>query len=221
MTRILKRPADAASSMRLPVRSHDPRRPGRAMPADVRPEPDPAVDAERLKAELRTLREQAIREGLAQGRAQAESEVRAALEAELKQWRSGLEALEAAVSKKLQAIESLAVTIGFEAFASVLGEAYLRRDALEQSVRQLVAAAAASPALTIHVAPDQLERVRAALECSHRAGLQFDADAGLSGTECRVSSVRGEWETGLALQLQVIQEACLHAVEAGAKEAQS
>ena len=214
MATILKRPADAASSMRLPVRGHDARSALRTPEPVARPEP--VVDAEAAKAEMGLLRQQAVQEGLAQGRAQAEREVREALEAELSRWRSGFEAMESEVSKKLQSIETLAISIGFEAFANVLGDAYLQRDALLQSVRRLIDAAGASPTLVVHVAPVQLERVRAALAeqlASQRSRLQFEGDPSLSDTDCRVVSAQGQWETGLALQLQTIQDVCLAAIE--------
>lgn len=215
MTRILKRPADALGSLRLPVRHAETRVAARA-PA-VAAEPKPAVaqpmlpDAATVKAELDALREQAFREGLAQGRAQAEKEARAALEAELQRWRSGFENIEAALQRKLGELEPLGVAIGYEATAVLLGDAYANREALAESVRHLLDAASNALRLTVRVAPEQLQRVQAAWPAPGGGSrkLQFEADASLGAAECTVTSERGQLETGLALQLQAIQDALL------------
>lgn len=215
MTRILKRPADAASSLRLPVRAHEVRGTTRQTPApDTQAEAAQLIDPVALKEELDALREQALREGLVQGRAQAEREFRSALDAELKRSRESLEAVENAVREKLAALEPLAVAIGYEAFAGVLGAAYTQREAIVQSVRCLLEAAASSTVLKVRVAPTQLERVRGALagqELHSGRRLQFEADPGLRETQCSVVGERGQWETGLEVQLQAIQDALLRA----------
>jgi flagellar assembly protein FliH len=209
MTRILKRPADALDSLRLPVRHADSRTAAAESKSPVAQAALP--EASSFKAELDALREQAFREGLAQGRVQAEKEARVALEAELQRWRSVLENIEGALQRKLGELEPLGVAIGYEATAALLGDAYADRDALAASVRRLLDAAGNALRLTVRVAPQQLQRVQAAQRAPGGGPrkLQFEADASLGITECTVTSERGLLETSLALQLQAIQDVLL------------
>jgi len=173
-----------------------------------------AIDPRTVQAEIDAMRAQAVREGLAEGRSQAEQELRAAADAEGRSWRDGLASLESALQQKLDALEGLAVEIGYEAVAAVLGEAYARGTGIVESVRRLLDAAAGNFRLSVQVAPAQLERVRAALGAymaDPQRRLQFEADVTLADNECRVVSERGSLETGLALQLQSIQDALLRA----------
>jgi len=223
VSRILKHASDAGTALRLPMRVA---RSERDSDATAAPTAAPVVpDAAAIEAQLKALRERALREGYEQGRAQAEKDVRSAIEAGIAQCRQGLEKIEAAVVEKLQSVEPMAVAIGFHAMAVVLGRSYAERDAIVGAVRQLLAGTAESSlTLNIQISPTQLERVRAALEHApvpSARRLQFEADPALSDAECRVVSDRGRLETGLALQLQAVQDALLraHQVRGASKDA--
>lgn len=218
MASVLKRPIGVAATMRLPVRlpaAHPTPQESIADRGAGAAQGSPAaapIDPQVVEAEIDAMRAQAVRDGLAEGRNLAAQELRAAADAEARHWREGIAALESALQQKLEALEGLAVEIGYEAVAAVLGEAYAKEAGIVGSVRRLIDAAAGSLRLSVHVAPGQLERVRAALGV-HMADplrrLQFEADVTLPDNECRVVSEHGSLETGLALQLQSIQDALL------------
>lgn len=215
MTRLLKRPADAVDSLLLPIREAAKSVAGPSGPparsADAPPAP-PVVDPAAVKAELDALRAQAFREGLAQGRAQAQEEARAASEREAHRWREAAATLESALLKKLRDLEPMGVAIAFEAAAAVLGQAQVQPDGVVHTVRRLLEAATGSLRLEVHLAPAQLDLVRKALSQDLRwqhSKLKFETDASLAPGECRVVSERGQLETSLAIQLQSIQDSLL------------
>jgi flagellar biosynthesis/type III secretory pathway protein FliH len=172
------------------------------------------IDPQAINAEIEAMRAQAVREGLAEGRSLAAQELRAAMEGEAQRWREGIAALETALQQKLGTLEALAVEIGYEAVAVVLGEGYAKEAGIVGSVRRLIDAAAGGMHLSVRVAPSQLERVRAALGVhmsDPQRRLQFEADITLADNECRVVSENGSLETSLKLQLQAIQDTLLRA----------
>ena len=236
MTPILKRPAEARDSVRLHLQSSarvDNR------PATM-PEPDAPVNppcptaelaAAALQAEIDARREQARREGraegharglaegrtegYAEGRARAEQELRSAVEAQAQLWRGGIEAMQAALHQKLQALEPLAVAVGYEALVQLLGRAYAEGSGIEHSVRQLLREAEGALNLRVQLPPSHMEGVQAAFarHGAHIApALRFEADATLGVHECRVVSERGMLETSLAQQLDAVRDALLGAV---------
>jgi len=224
MTRILKRPTDVLSPLRLPVHALaggavrgaaamlEPRV-GAQVP-DVR---DAAPTAESaVRAELDAMRDSAVREGREQGYAAAQKEVKAALDAELQRSRRVLDGMEAALHDKLASIEPLAVRIAFEAVSVLMGQAYARGEGVTQAVRTLLDASAGATRLRIQVPPAQLEHVRAALASpfeEEARSLSVEADPSLVQA-CRVVSEHGQLETGLAVQLQAVQDALLRAAAA-------
>lgn len=182
----------------------------------------PAIDPAALRAELDALRDQARREGLAEGHARAEQESRNAMEAQAQRWRSSIEALRAEMARKLQALEPLAVAVGYEALARVLGRAYADGSGIEHTARQLLEEATGALNLRVQVAPAHLQHVQAALAQHAAAGAQawqFEADPSLGDHECRIVSERGRLETSLALQLDAVRSALLATAEATAEAA--
>jgi flagellar biosynthesis/type III secretory pathway protein FliH len=220
MIKVLKRPAEARGSLRLPARGEQRTQPrttaGSQEAKPVVPAaaaPAPAIP----KEELQALREQAFREGLAEGRRAAEQEQRAALEQHAQLWRQSLQNFEKVQAQQALALEQLAVQIGFEALCHLLGEAYARGAGVAGTVQRLLREAAEGLQLTVHVAPDQVELVRAALAqdpvVQHRR-IRFEVDPALAPAACRISSERGMLESDLQLQLQAVQDALVKAHQA-------
>jgi len=223
MSVILKQPADTHGSLRLPV--HAVLRPPAVVPATPSapvatvtaaavPRVDPAALQARQEAELAALREQAAHDGFAQGRAMAETEARAALDAEVHRWRSGIEGMAAALQDKLQALEPLAVAVAYEALVATLGQAFADGSGIEHSVRRLLQETAGATTLLVRVAPAHLPRVQAALAelpAGAPRSLQFEADGSQGEHGCSIVSERGQLETSLSLQLQAVTDALLGA----------
>ena len=96
MAGVLKQPAEALGSLRVPIRAADVRVAARvvaigpaARTAEA-PSEAPPIDPAAFKAELDVLREQGFREGLARGRAQAEEEARATSERDAQRWHEAI-----------------------------------------------------------------------------------------------------------------------------------
>jgi flagellar biosynthesis/type III secretory pathway protein FliH len=219
MSPVLKRPAEARGSLRLsapfvsrsPLATHaaadKPHQQPVPMRAAAAVAPLPAVD-------LQALREEAIREGLAQGRQAAEKELRAALERQADQWRSGLKEMQVALEQHLRGMERSAVAIAFEALGNVLGHAYVHGEALAAAVRQLLQRSPATAELTVVVAPHTMEALQRSLSRETGSVLQhirLQADPTLPLSACRVVNERGVLETDLKIQLQAILDALLQA----------
>ncbi len=251
MTPILKQPTDARALLRLPVNGRAETSPAApasatwanaaspaalmqglqdlhaatetkaAMPVMPEPTAPAAIDPAVQQAELDALREQARREGYAEGRARAEHELRHAMDAEAQHCRRGIDAMHAELSRKLQALEPLAVAVGYEALARVLGRAYADGSGIEHAVRRLLDETAGALNLRVQLPPAQLQRVQAAF-AQHGApaspAWQFEADAALGEHECRIVSERGQLETSLALQLDAVRDALLDAASASTAE---
>lgn len=239
MSTVLKQPARTLALLRLPVSGREEAAPqvdtiavaveDEAPPAACVAADEPApIDHAALQAELDVLREQARREGLAEGLARAEQALkdqRDAADAEAARWRSGIEAMQAELPRKLLSLEPLAVAIGYEALARVLGRAYADGSGIEHLVRQLLNDTAGALTLRVQVAPGHLQRVQAALAQQEASAStwQFEADAALGENECRIVSERGQLETSLALQLDAVRDALLDAAgkAAGSQEGAS
>ena len=230
MITVLKQPARAGALLRLPVSGGVEAAPPAPAPdapphaaatASAAPAPGlseqptpPAIDHAALQAELEALREQARRDGFAQGSARAEQELRSALDSQAQRWRSGIDAMQAELPRKLQALEPLAVAVGYEALARVLGRAYADGSGIEHAVRRLLDETASALNLRVQLAPAHLPRVQSAFaqeDASAAPAWQFEADATLGEHECRIVSERGQLETSLACQLDAVRNALLDA----------
>lgn len=218
MTPVLKRAAEARGSLTLPVQAL-PRTPQPVQPVVDRPavHPAPRTDGAMPAAELQALREQAAREGFAQGRQAAEKELRAALERQAEQWRSSLNGMSAALEEHRRNLEQAAVAIAFEALGNVLGHAYVQGEAVAAAVRQLLQRSPAAPELTVVVPPHALEALRQSLDDENRVSLQqirLKVDPTLAPSACRVVNERGVLESDLSVQLRAILDALLQAHQA-------
>lgn len=228
MTRILKGVSPVTGTTRLPAHAQEARTPQLSAPIDfgdavkrtteaTAAAPAPAVS----RVELDALRARASREGYEQGRRSAEQDARESLERQQAEIRKTLDGLESAVTRKLDELEQLAVAVAFEACARVLGEALLDRGAITSVVRLLLDQTGEPARLLVQVPPEDLERVRAALEHDehwrHRQ-LQFEADPSLEAGACRVVTPHGQLETSLDVQLRGIQDSLLAAFSQRAVE---
>ncbi len=159
-------------------------------------------ESETIRANTRRIVEKARNEGLAQGRdegLQGASVLLAQASAEVDGYLAGLE----------QSLADLALNIVRQVLAPM--------DACElllACTRKALAAFRADQALTLYVAPTQLDALKAQLEPALAERLSVEGDATVAPDNGRLSSTIASVEIGLEAQLRAIRQALLpHSAE--------
>jgi flagellar biosynthesis/type III secretory pathway protein FliH len=187
--------------------------------------PDPAV---RLREEAERMFEAAREQGLADGRARAEAEVRAACEQARRAVRAEHAAeqarLEAATADATRLVESLThglaglehelqdavVEVAYASVLRILGAVALDEDLVWVLCRQALSEVAQRP-VVVRLHPDDADRAAA---LARGDDVRVEADNRLARGQCRLQTRRGDYDTSLADRLDALRLALLDGLDA-------
>ena len=190
-------------------------------PQDAPTSDDVRAQQQRSAEELEALRRAAHEEGLRQGRQDALRQAELAAARQDAALHAMVKTVEAAVCERLDKLEALALTIAYEACATVLSESALAGSAVTDTVRRLLQPLRQTAGVRVQLHPDDLARVSQALRDDPRhasQALRYEGDPTLAAGDCRVVTPHGQLESGLAIQLTTIRD-CLLATH-GERQAQ-
>jgi flagellar biosynthesis/type III secretory pathway protein FliH len=187
--------------------------------------PDPAA---RLREEAERMFQAARDQGLAEGRARAEVEVREACEQARRAVRAEhaaeQERLEAATAGAVHLLESLTrglaglehelqdavVEIAYASVLRILGAVAIDDDLMRALCRQALSEVAQRPAV-LRLHPEDAERAAVLADGSD---VRVEADNRLARGQCRLQTRRGDYDTSLAERLDALRLALLDGLDA-------
>ena len=187
--------------------------------------PDPAAQ---LREETERVFQAAREQGLAEGRARADADVREAcaqavraVRAEHAAEQARLEAATADATRVFDAmtsalaaleheLEDTVVEVAFASVARILGVVAIDEDLVRALCRQALSDVTQRPAV-LRLHPDDAERATALAD---GADVRIEADNRLARGQCRVQTRRGDYDTSLADRLDALRLALLDGLEA-------
>jgi flagellar biosynthesis/type III secretory pathway protein FliH len=187
--------------------------------------PDPAT---RLREEAERMFQAAREQGLVEGRARAEAEVREACEQAQRAVRAEHAAeqarLEAATQDARRLLESLAhglaalehelqdavVEVAYASVLRILGAVAADEDMVRALCRQALSEVAQRPAV-LRLHPDDAE---SAASLAQGDDVRVEADNRLARGQCRLQTRRGDYDTSLADRLETLRLALLDGLDA-------
>ena len=186
------------------------------------PAPIPSVD------EVRAARERAHAEGLQAGLKDAQARIEDAVRQHVQQWQARadaqaeerrkahaewterlgqvLDALDAGVTRRLEAIEADAVALAFTAVCRIVGDTVMSRDGVAALVRHAIAQVSDTPVLRVRLHPDDFAAIaETSLPAAHPA-VDWQVDPALTRGACLVDSAQGTLDTRLDCQLERLRD---------------
>ncbi len=170
---------------------------------------------ERFQQELESLRETAVqegrREGVAQGREQAEGEYQEKLE----NLASVIASAKQALDGDIDALDEIGAEVVYEAVLKILGDTLITRAGAQAAVREVIKRARDATRLTVRLSPADFEDVKgsraALLENLAGSAVEIVPDERVELGGCLLETPGGNLDGRLEVQLQCLRDALLNA----------
>lgn len=166
-----------------------------------------------LQQQVLAAKEQAAREGYAQGLAKGTADGQSAFEDRLAQVDALLETLQAQFGQAIAGLEDMAVGIAHAACCRVLGDLVATPEGVRSVVRQVIAEVRQQDRLVIGLAPADYELLEAsgrlALTAGRAGSVEVLANASVDLGGCLVDTSYGRLDGRLEVQLQQLRDTLL------------
>ena len=170
---------------------------------------------QRYQSELASARDEAVKEGFAQGNAEGLETGERAYAAQLQALAELIASLRNVMGQQIEGVTDVAVEIVYEAVVKIIGEQVMQRETVVAIVREIMRRAKDRSRLVARVAPRDLEMITAQggklTEGLNVGDIEIVGDDRVSLGGCLLETPAGNLDGRLEIQLQQLRDALLSA----------